>query len=499
MDLYRETTDVFLHLKHQSKLYTNSPKSIHQEIIQDKIVLEVDPFESLRNNQEEEGSWKPILTVADYNREDALMSLKKDGRSELLPGCQLKHNTSRDLLLELAHVLYQCKYKTWESFPDSGSSQPTEATIPAEEFALELRLNLVGFYLRLSHCFHWDDLVCHFAQIIAREYSMRVSLGDDKMYNLEDNESIDCTPESIETGLNWRPTFRMLARRHIVGKAPTLWCDLFALTMLFNPPPLTTQLLIVPCYFEISAGGQESGDTEGILRFTVVTPQAMGPLEPTLTKVADRLADPSSATPFIVFPVLMYDHNPHMLMTEESVYPLYFKKTQEDYLESLDADLKQEDSMVSDHSLENPRTDWSTTLQLFDNNEVSRENRNREAYRKKLKDGGRNEEDEINEDDLKKKEAALKKAEEDKKKQESLKKEEDDKKKQKEKDEKEREEEELYQANKHKQWTKKPKKLYKKKVTQEVNDYWIEGDSHIDEKIQSTCTLIQNLPGETVT
>jgi hypothetical protein len=104
MDLYRETTDVFLHLKHQSKLYTNSPKSIHQEIIQDKIVLEVDPFESLRNNQEEEGAWKPILTVADYNREDALMSLKKDGRSELLPGCQLKHNTSRDLLYWSWHM-----------------------------------------------------------------------------------------------------------------------------------------------------------------------------------------------------------------------------------------------------------------------------------------------------------------------------------------------------------------------------------------------------------
>ena len=228
--------------------------------------------------------------------------------------------------------------------------------MPAEEFALEMRWNLVGFYLQLSHCFFWNYTIQHFAELIASEYVMRVSVGDDKLYNLVDNKYIDYKVPALETGDNWSKTFRVLARRHIVGNATTLWCDLFTMSILFNQQPLNSQVLIVPCYFEICAEENHSNPNEALLRFTVKPPQAMGSLEPTLPNITERLSNPSPGTPIILLPLLMYDHNPHLLVSEESVYPLFYKKTSSDYLESIDADLKQRDSMVTDLSLDDPTT-----------------------------------------------------------------------------------------------------------------------------------------------
>jgi hypothetical protein len=298
---------------------------------------------------------------------------------------------------------------------------------------------------------------------------MRVTVNDDALYNLQDNEYVDIEENSLRTGENWSNTFKVLARRHIVGNAPTLWCDLFALSMLFNQQPLNSQLLIVPCYFEIS-GGMGLPDDKGLLRFTVVPPQAMSSLEPTLPTVAELLSNPSAATPIIVLPVLMYDQNPHLLMSEESVYPLFYSKTSADYLESLDADLKQKDSMVTDHSLDNPITHWSPMLLWFDSSEIFQEKQKHLELLNKSK--------ETAEDELQKKEA-----EELKRKADELKKKsDDDKKKQEEKEEKEKMEEKLYQENKDRQWMQKPKKLFSKKISREVNDTWLEGDREIDKK-----------------
>ena len=125
----------------------------------------------------------------------------------------------------------------------------------------------------------WNDVIANFSELVASEYNMREVLDDINLYNLQENKFIDTTPDSIGTGNNWSNTFQYLGQRHIAGNAPMLWCNLFALIMLFNHKPMNSQLLIVPCYFKISAGDTNYDATKWLLRFTFVPPQAMGILE----------------------------------------------------------------------------------------------------------------------------------------------------------------------------------------------------------------------------
>ena len=75
MGVYRESTDVFLHLKHISQLYHKKPKVVTMESVKDKLLLNNDPWSALNYDENGGGDWKPLITVADYEKDKVIKTL----------------------------------------------------------------------------------------------------------------------------------------------------------------------------------------------------------------------------------------------------------------------------------------------------------------------------------------------------------------------------------------------------------------------------------------
>ncbi len=132
--------------------------------------------------------------------------------------------------------------------------------------------------------------------------------------------------------------------------------------MIFMNQPLSPGLLIVPLLCE----GCTVANRHQV-RLTVIEPKQM--------LILDRRLEPRYPEKVIVLPIYMFDHNPHMIRTDRSIYPEYFKQTTEDYIAALKYDLVQSE-FVSDELDPSRRKsgllkqDWSHKLKLFDGNVV---------------------------------------------------------------------------------------------------------------------------------
>jgi hypothetical protein len=76
------------------------------------------------------------------------------------------------------------------------------------------------------------------------------SLGHLRDYQLKDEEFIDVTPDSLKAGMNWDKNFRYLGNQYRQHHPFTLWCDLFALSLLYLQQS-NVKMFIQPCYCEI--------------------------------------------------------------------------------------------------------------------------------------------------------------------------------------------------------------------------------------------------------
>jgi hypothetical protein len=198
------------------------------------------------------------------------------------------------------------------------------------------------------------------------------------VYKLEgNNKFIDTLESSIITGYNWDKTFLYLGRHYVDHqKMPaTLWSDLFALSMMFNDVQ-EGHILIQPCCAEMKEGKEEVDDQYCL---TLLPPQLMSVIEPIPSCFKNH-----PGTSYTVIPVYMYDHNPHLLRSVESVYPLFYAKKSEDYISELSADLRLASSAIMDLTLEEPRDDWRE-LMLYEHENSTKEDMNRFAYMEKKK------------------------------------------------------------------------------------------------------------------
>jgi hypothetical protein len=284
---------------------------------------------------------------------------------------------------------------------------------------------------------------------------MRKTLGDLSVYGLVDGEEILTGEDMLKKGGGWEDTFRYLARRHMTGNACTLWVDLFALSMIFMNQPLSPGLLIVPLLCE----GCTVANRHQV-RLTVIEPKQM--------LILDRRLEPRYPEKVIVLPIYMFDHNPHMIRTDRSIYPEYFKQTTEDYIAALKYDLVQSE-FVSDELDPSRRKsgmlkqDWSHKLKLFDGNVVLPETQ--EMLNHRTREVAEKEKLALDEALDKKKKAQeakelLDKAEQEKKKKED----------------------EIAQQQKGKEWKIKTKKRWSQKVGQGQNDKWVKEDKLVDAK-----------------
>jgi hypothetical protein len=442
LDLFRETADVYLHLKHFAEMYHKQPLQRNRNQETGLHMLAANPFASLleENTPTDDTEWKIVLSLVLVETADVAQSLPTDPRSTLLTGMQLIHNSKGTMLLEVAQVLYQTMYRYEVDVPEEALSN--ELTWSAEEFSVELGLNLAGFYYKMSRCPTWNDAIRNLATLVASEYKLRVHEEDSGVYELEEGEFIDTLDSSIVTGLNWDKTFYYLGRRYEKKMPATLWVDLFALGMMYNEFD-EVRVLFLPCYAEMKLGQEEAVDQ---YRLSACSPGSISKLEP----IPPRFQAGSVLT-YTVIPVYMYDHNPHLLRSVESVYPLFYTKVTEDFISELNVDLRLEGSAVMDVTLDEPRVDWRE-LMLYEAESSTNEDMKRVAYIKKKKKDS---------DDA---EAEKKKAAKD-----ALDKEEED-----EKERKKHEDENTV-------WYKKRKKLFARKVANATNDDWLLADGDVDE------------------
>jgi hypothetical protein len=142
------------------------------------------------------------------------------------------------------------------------------------------------------------------------------------VYELEEGKFIDTLESSITTEYNWEKIFLCLGQQYADHKnmPATLWCALFALMIMFNDEEHGC-ILIHSCYAEMKEGGDTQ---ENQFCLKLLSPQSMAVLKMVPHPFVDN-----PDTLYTVPPVYVYDHNPHLLCTNESVYPLFYAKKSE--------------------------------------------------------------------------------------------------------------------------------------------------------------------------
>jgi hypothetical protein len=120
MDLFRETVDVYLHVKHFSELYHKKPLLVNRTIETGLHALVANPFGSLLETTKttNDMEWTIVVSSVLADTTAVRQALPADPRSTLLPGTQLIHNTDGTLLLEVAQVMYQSMYRNEADVPD---------------------------------------------------------------------------------------------------------------------------------------------------------------------------------------------------------------------------------------------------------------------------------------------------------------------------------------------------------------------------------------------
>lgn len=121
-----------------------------------------------------------------------------------------------------------------------------ELYYPEENFGLEMQMNLKGFYFRLARSTIWSPAIRCLAAMIHNEYKMRQGLHWRSDYDLEEGEDFHMTPGSEEE--NWSLIFYFLGRRLKQKRPLTLWCDLFALSIMYSQM-IDVHVMFQPCFF----------------------------------------------------------------------------------------------------------------------------------------------------------------------------------------------------------------------------------------------------------
>jgi hypothetical protein len=229
-----------------------------------------------------------------------------------LSGCRLKHQADGYILGDIANVVYTPVCKTWEEF-DQRELEIQELSIPEEVFALEMQLNLMGFYYRLARYPQWSPAVHCLATMIASEYAFREKIGCLGDYGVGTGETFP-----IAAGANkedWSRVFKILGRRYKGHRPLTLWSDVFTLSIRFSTHTLV-HVLLQPCYPEMNETNEETVE----MRLWLITPQIMSSLN------ADLETFPNfHAGRYIIIPLFMYNHNPCVVQSRKSVIPDFEK------------------------------------------------------------------------------------------------------------------------------------------------------------------------------
>ena len=168
----------------------------------------------------------------------------------LVPNCRIKERPDGYILEDIANILYTPICTSWKEF-DEKKLEMVELNMPAEVFAEEMKMNLMGFYYRLSRYPYWTPPIHRLACIIVSEYTMRESIGCLADYSLLPDETFHFTTddpgEDIE---DWSQIFLSLGRQLITNRPLTLWADVFALQILYSMKQ-GVQVMFQPCYAEM--------------------------------------------------------------------------------------------------------------------------------------------------------------------------------------------------------------------------------------------------------
>jgi hypothetical protein len=156
----RRSTDSYLHIKYLFELYTAQPVAVPNSEMEDMKVASGDLFQCVDDRLAVDAvGWNCIYTDTTPPATELDIDNRKiefhDPQVALLSGCHLKHQADGYILGGIANVLYTPICKTWEEF-DHRELENQELSIPEEVFALEMQLNMMGFYYRLARYPRWS-------------------------------------------------------------------------------------------------------------------------------------------------------------------------------------------------------------------------------------------------------------------------------------------------------------------------------------------------------
>jgi hypothetical protein len=173
---------------------------------------------------------------------------------------------------------------------DVSPNQDEDTTSLYEDRALELRLNVVSFYLRCAHFTISTPSLQAWAAIAVQEYDLLVTNSLVKDYLLVDFDgAIPSFSDNTEHRIKWDDNFRLLARRLTDTETPAMWFDLYALQLLFSEHE--SPVYFAPVYGRVvTTQGQRCGASPEVPKF-----DAMMSFE-AATLVGDKTAPPPSFT-----------------------------------------------------------------------------------------------------------------------------------------------------------------------------------------------------------
>ena len=160
----------------------------------------------------------------------------------------------------------------------------------------------------------WTPAIKELAQLIVSEFNMRNLIGHQRDYHLGTGETIDVTEASLTTGMNWDKNFQYLGRRYFDKRPQTLWCDLYALSLLYSRLK-GVQIFIQPFFCEINRQPDEPFDH---VCLKLMEPSSLNQ-ESAYSNVDGRHV--------VVIPVFMNDHNPSVIVSLISTDPSYRKQS----------------------------------------------------------------------------------------------------------------------------------------------------------------------------
>ena len=254
----------------------------------------------------------------------------KDCRMALLPGCRIRDQSTGYILGDIANILYTPRCSDWDEFEAKGFSTQ-EKDLPVEVFAQEMKLNLMGFYYRLSRYPVWTPCIHRLSAIIVSEYTLKESIGRLFDYHLKEGETFTFKPDAEGEDMeDWSLIFKVLGRRLLQPLPVTLWCDLFALTILYSQQA-HVQVMFQPCFAETRTNKSGEGSD---MRLRLLSPSVMTDLNPSATPFPEKMDGR-----YIIIPVYLLNDNPCVIQSRKSVMPNYVTATHAAYRKKIHTEL----------------------------------------------------------------------------------------------------------------------------------------------------------------